>query len=91
LAGIGHIILRDRVIGYAAPNAEAYLAVGVPNFRRESDGLAQRFSSLEVGLEEMLGKPVVSSDNALYWRVMKTIGIAPTTKQGILLSSLIKS
>ena len=71
-----------------APNADAYLANGMCNFRRESDGLAQRFCSLEVGLEALLGKPVITHDNALYWRIFKTLGLAPVTGQGSLLSSL---
>ena len=71
-----------------APNADAYLAIGMCNFRRSVDGLPQRFVSLEVELEMMLGKPVITHDNALYWRIMKTIGIAPITNQGCLLSSL---
>ena len=71
-----------------APNADAYLANGMSNYRRASDGLAQRFVSLEVGLESMLGKPLITHDNALYWRMFKTLGIAPVTQQGQLLSSL---
>jgi len=58
------------------------------NYRREGDGLAQRFVSLEVGLEQMLGKPLITHDNALYWRLFKTLGLAPVTEQGSLLSSL---
>jgi len=58
------------------------------NFRRKSDDLAQRFVSLEVGLETLLGKPLVTHDNALYWRIFKTLGLAPTTPQGHLLSTL---
>jgi maleate cis-trans isomerase len=71
-----------------APNADAYLANGMCNFRRASDGLPQRFVSLEVELEAMLGKPMIAHDTALYWRIMKTLGIAPVTQQGTLLSSL---
>ena len=72
-----------------APNADAYLANGMCNFRRLSDGLPQRFVALEIELESLLGKPVITHDNALYWRIMKTLGIAPVTEQGSLLSSLI--
>ena len=74
-----------------APNVDAYLANGMCNFRRENDHLAHRFVSLEVELEAMLGKPVVTHDNALYWRIFKTLGIAPVTQQGKLLSSLSKA
>lgn len=71
-----------------APHVDAYLGSGMCNFRRASDGLAQRFVHLEIELEEMLGKPVITHDNALYWRIFKTLGLAPTTPQGRLLSSL---
>lgn len=71
-----------------APAADAYVINGMCNFRRDGDGLARRPVHLEVGLEAMLGKPVISHDNALYWRVFKTLGIAPVTPQGSLLSSL---
>lgn len=71
-----------------APNVDAYLANGMSNYRRRSDGLAQRFVSLEVELEEMLGKPLITHDNALYWRIFKSLNTAPVTKQGRLLSSL---
>ena len=71
-----------------APHADAYLANGMCNFRRASDGLPQRFVALEVELEATLGKPVITHDNALYWRIMKTLGIAPITQQGSLLASL---
>ena len=83
--------LAEKSFAYVAekaPNADAYLANGMSNYRRASDGLAQRFVSLEVGLESMLGKPLVTHDNALYWRMFKTLGIAPVTQQGQLLSSL---
>ena len=70
-----------------APSAEAIVVNGMPNFRR-ADGLPQRISSLEVELESMLGIPIVSSDSALYWRIFKTLGIAPTGTHGRLLSSL---
>jgi len=75
-------------IATKAPNVDAYLAIGMSNYRREGDGLAQRFVSLEVGLEKMLSKPLITHDNALYWRLFKTLGLAPVTEQGRLLSSL---
>ena len=83
--------LAEKSMAYVAeqaPNVDAYLANGMCNFRRASDGLAQRFCSLEIGLEAMLGKPVITHDNALYWRIFKTLGLAPVTEQGSLLSSL---
>ena len=83
--------LAEKSMAYVAekaPNVDAYLANGMCIFRRASDGLGQRFCSLEVELESMLGKPVITHDNALYWRIYKTLGIAPITRQGKLLSSL---
>ncbi len=71
-----------------APNVDAYLANGMCNFRRAKDGLPQRFVSIERGLEARLGKPLITHDNALYWRMMKTLGVRPVTPQGRLLSSL---
>ncbi|MEM1160815.1 MAG: hypothetical protein AAGJ28_07760 [Pseudomonadota bacterium] len=83
--------LAEKSFAYVAeqaPNVDAYLANGMCNFRRASDGLAQRFCSLEIGLEAMLGKPVITHDNALYWRIFRTLELAPVTRQGTLLSSL---
>lgn len=83
--------LASKSMAYVAekaPNVDAYLANGMSNYRRKSDGLAQRFVSLEVKLEEELGKPLITHDNALYWRIFKSLGIAPLTQQGRLLSSL---
>ena len=71
-----------------APDVDAYLINGMCNFRSGPGGLPQRPLHLSKGLEEMLGKPVVGHDTALYWRIMKELGIAPTTPQGILLESL---
>ena len=70
-----------------APDSDAYVVNGMPNFRRP-DGVPQRMVSLEGELEELVGKPIVASDSALYWRIFKTLGIAPTTSQGRLLSTL---
>ena len=56
---------------------------------------------IESGRAEVLGHDLVADraavrrsvgllghDTALYWRVFKTLGLAPTTRQGTLLSSL---
>ena len=71
-----------------APNVDAYLINGMCNFKSRTDGIPQRPVHLETKLEAMLGKPMVGHDTALYWRVMKKLGIAPTTEQGKLLGSL---
>ncbi|HJP11160.1 MAG TPA: hypothetical protein QGF27_14135 [Arenicellales bacterium] len=70
-----------------APQADAIVVNGMPNFRR-SDGLPQRIVSLQAGLEGLTGKPIVSSDSALYWRIFKTLGLIPTRAHGRLLSLL---
>ena len=70
-----------------APQAEAIVVNGMPNFRRK-DHLPQRIVSLDRDLEAKTGKPVVSSDTALYWRMFKTLGVSPTGTHGRLLSSL---
>lgn len=70
-----------------APQAEAIVVNGMPNFRRK-DQLPLRIVSLDKALEEKVGKPIVSSDTALYWRIFKTLGVSPTGVHGRLLSSL---
>ncbi len=71
-----------------APNVDAYLINGMSNYRRGSDGIAQRPVHYEVELEARLGTPVIGHDTALYWRIFKTLGLAPETEQGCLLSAL---
>lgn len=77
-----------RYVAEQAPNVDAYLANGMCNFRRAGDGLPQRFVAIERRLEQMLGRPLVTHDNALYWRIFRTLGLAPVTEQGMLLESL---
>jgi maleate cis-trans isomerase len=67
--------------------AEAVVVNGMPNFRR-ADGLPQRMVSLQAGIEVKLGLPIVSSDAALYWRIFKTLGLAPEADRGRLLATL---
>ena len=83
--------LAEKSFAYVAekaPQADAYLINGMCNFRSGPDGLAERPVHLETRLEAMLGKPVVGHDTALYWAMFRTLGLAPTTQQGRLLSSL---
>ncbi len=70
-----------------APDAEAIIVNGMSNFRR-ADGLPQHIVSLGRDLEEKTGKPVVSPDTALYWRIYKSQGTAPIGQHGQLLLSL---
>jgi len=71
-----------------APNADAYLINGMCNFRTGPNGLPQRPVHLCAALEARLGKPVIGHDIALYWRLFKSLGLAPGTPQGQLLESL---
>lgn len=71
-----------------APDADAYLINGMCNFRSGPNGLPQRPLHLVRALESRLGKPVIGHDTALYWRIFKSLGIAPETPQGRLLESL---
>ncbi len=70
-----------------APDVDAIVVNGMPNFRR-ADGLPQRMVSLDRALEAAIGKTIVSSDTALYWRIFKSLGTAPIGRHGRLLSSL---
>lgn len=70
-----------------APDVDAIVVNGMPSFRRH-DGLPRRMVSIDRELEEAVGKPIVSSDTALYWRLFKTLGVPPVGKLGSLLSSL---
>ena len=83
--------LAERSFAYVAeqaPQADAYLINGMCNFRSGPGGVAERPVHLETRLEAMLGKPVVGHDTALYWAIFRTLGLAPTTAQERLLSSL---
>lgn len=71
-----------------APDADAYLANGMCNFRTGPDGLPQRMLHQTVELETLLGKPVIAHDTALYWRIFKTLELSPTRPMGTLLSQL---
>ena len=77
-----------QYVAEQAPNADAYLINGMCNFSSGPTGQPQRPVHLISELEEALGKPVIGHDTALYWRLFKTLGLAPTVKRGKLLSSL---
>ncbi len=83
--------LAEKSFDYVAaqaPDADVYLINGMCNFRTGPNGLPQRPLHLTKALETRLGKPVIGHDTALYWRIFKTLGIAPTTPHGTLLESL---
>ena len=82
--------LWDRSFDFVAdkaPHADAYLINGMCNFRR-ADGVPQRPVHLARDLETRLGNPLIGHDTALYWRVFKTLGLAPATPQSQLLERL---
>lgn len=70
-----------------APDVDAYVVNGMPNFRRK-DGLPRRMLHWTPEMEALTGKPVIASDTALYWRVFKTLGVAPVGTDGSLLARL---
>ena len=70
------------------PDVDAIVVNGMPNFRRPGDGLPQRMVSVDRELENTINIPIVSSDTALYWRIFKTLGVAPQGELGRLLSRL---
>ena len=71
-----------------APRAEAFLINGMCNFRSGENGLPQRPLHLTPMLEERLGKPVVGHDTALYWRIFRSLELAPVGEHGKLLDTL---
>ena len=71
-----------------APEADAYIAPGMCNFRTGANNQPQRMLHVTPMLEDLLGKPVLAHDTALYWRIFKTLSINPLGKHGRLLSSL---
>jgi len=78
-----------RYVAEQAPQADVYLANGMCNFRSGPAGQPQRMLHQTVELEELLGKPVVAHDTALYWRILKTLSLAPTGNYGHLLNRLV--
>ncbi len=84
----GDFALRSfEFVARQAPEADALVIPGMPNFRR-SDGLPQRPVSILREIETAIGKPVIASDCALYWNVFRTLGVAPVGPQCSLLASL---
>ncbi len=79
-----------QYVAEQAPDVDAIVVNGMCNFRA-SDGLPERMVHREVELEALVGKPIVASDVALYWRIYKTLGIAPLGEHGALLSNLSNS
>ena len=85
----GDLALKSFLyVAERAPGADAYLINGMCNFRSGPAGLPRRPVHLTRELEAALGKPVIGHDSALYWRLFKTLGLAPVTPQGVLLERL---
>ncbi len=83
--------LAEKSMTYVAEqalDADAIVINGMPNWRRPGDNLPKRALYYIPGLEEKIGKPIVASDTALYWRIFKTLGLQPVGSHGRLLSSL---
>jgi len=79
-----------QYVAEQAPNADAIVVNGMCNFRNP-EGIPERMVSREVELEALVGKPIISSDVALYWRIYKSLGVNPIGQHGTLLSSLSSS
>ena len=71
-----------------APHADAILINGMCNFRTGPNNQPQRPLHITKTLEDMLGKPVIGHDTALYWRIFKSLGIKPNGQHGRLLEGL---
>ncbi|NOD84552.1 MULTISPECIES: hypothetical protein [unclassified Ruegeria] len=85
----GDLALKSfEYVADKAPRAEAILINGMCNFRTGPGGLPQRPLHLADTLEDTLGKPVIGHDIALYWRIFKSLGIAPDKPHGQLLKRL---
>ena len=76
-----------RRVAERAPDADAILLNGMPNWRREN-AIPVRTVTLAAALEADIGKPVISADVALFWALFRSIGVAPQGEQGHLLASL---
>ena len=86
-AGLFHL-LEETV--HCLSNGGADVVGQVANWVHASgtDGVPRRFVSLGADIEEQIGVPVISSDISLYWRIFRTLGVAPLGRQGSLLASL---
>ena len=85
----GHVWAESMArVAEAAPTADVILVNGMSDYRRASDGLPQRPATLSRETEASLGKTIIGSDTALYWRIFKTLGVAPVGDQAHLLSTL---
>ena len=69
----------QQVVAARLHPAGAYALLGCP---------LREVTELAVELEDLVGKPIIASDSALYWRLFKTRGLAPSGRHGRLLSTL---
>ncbi len=85
----GHLAVKSfDYVAEKAPQADAFLINGMCNFRTGPQGQPERPLHLTQALEERLGKPVIGHDTALYWRIFKSLGLAPAGPKGRLLERL---
>ncbi|MEX0346795.1 MAG: hypothetical protein AB3N20_17870 [Rhizobiaceae bacterium] len=85
----GNLAARSfEYVAEKAPQADAYLANGMCNFRSGPGGQPQRMLHLTPSLESALGKPVIAHDTALYWRIFKSLELTPSGRHGKLLENL---
>lgn len=71
-----------------APDADIIVINGMPNFRRDDNGLAERAVHHIEAMEAAVGKPVIASDTTLYWALLRELGVTPTSQPGELLGRL---
>ena len=70
-----------------AGEVDAVLVNGMCNYRR-ADGLPERMVSRAAAIEAEFETPILSADITLYWRMLRTLGVAPIGEQAMLLASL---
>ncbi len=76
-----------RYVAEKARNAEVIVVSGAPSFRC-ANGMLQRIIGLMPELEASIGKTIIASDLALYWRVYQTLKLRPIKELGHLMSML---
>jgi len=73
-----------RRVAEAAPQAEAVVLTGIPNFQADT-GIPRRAVALAADIEAEIGRPVVATDFALFWSLFRHLNIAPKYGHGYLL------
>ena len=76
-----------RRVAEAAPQAEAVVLTGIPNFQTDT-GITRRAVALAAEIESEIGKPIVATDFALFWSLFRHLNAAPAEGHGHLLDRL---